>query len=249
MLQPHHFLPDNSLLPLYPRQRDQGLKHYKMAADRVLREQTGDVPDTVPKRFPPFRFIGTRSQVGHTVNPFLVILAAEIKFRRYLAADGPQLPPVYDSLMRKTIQVADLLYFLPADRGSAFRDPVLIDMEAFHSPVDFVDAEMGFRTGADESTGSTARQQRRTGAGGGGTRRADNDYWRHMLSGRGSFRIFFAGSLTDCEYSLVDLELNNDDLDVLREMQESNRGGQHSQFQVDSSSLTLHSHLQSRSNF
>ncbi len=158
-----------------------------MATDHVLREQTADDPDTVPKRFPPFRFIGTRNQVGHTVNPFLVILAAEIKFRRYLAANGPQLPLVYDSLMRKTIQVADLLYFLPADHGSAFRDPILIDMDAFHAPVDFVDAEMGFRTGADESGGSTARQQRRTGAGGGGTSHPDTDYWRHMLSGRGRF--------------------------------------------------------------
>jgi len=195
VLQPHHFLPENSLLPLYPRNRDQGLKHYKMAADQVLREQTGNDPDTVSKRFPPFRFIGTRNQVGHTVNPFLVILAAEIKFRRYLAADGPQLPLVYDSLMRKTIQVADLLYFLPADRGSAFRDPILIDMEAFHAPVDFVDAEMGFRTGTDESGGSTARQLRRTGAGGSGTRRTGADYWRHMLSGRGRFQIFNLGLL------------------------------------------------------
>jgi hypothetical protein len=67
--------------------------------------------------------------------------------------------------MRKAIQVADLLYCLPADRGFAFRDPVLIDMEAFHAPVDFVDAEMGFRTGTNVPTGSIARprQQRRTG--------------------------------------------------------------------------------------
>jgi len=204
VLQPDHFLPDDSLLPLYSRQQIEvvGFKHYKMAADRVLREYPGH--DT-SQRFPPFRFIGNRNRVGHTINPYLVILAAEIKFRRYLAANGPQLPPVYDSLMRKTIQVAELLYFLPSDRESAFHDPVVIDMEAFHTPVDFVDAEMGFRTGADdESGGSTARQQKRTAASGGGTRRPDADYWRHMLSGR-------------------DLELNNDDLDVLREIEESNR--------------------------
>lgn len=159
-----------------------------MAPDLVLREQTGD--DTLSPRFPPFRFLGIRNQMGHTMNPFLVILAAEIKFRRYLAADGLRLPPVYDSLMRKTIQVADLLYFLPAKRRSAFHDPIVVDMQAFHAPVNFVDAEMGFRTGGDESGGSTARQQKRTAAGGGGTRRADADYWRHMLSGRGRLQTF-----------------------------------------------------------
>jgi len=122
-----------------------------MAADHVLREQTGDDSDNCLKEIPSVPLHRTRNQVGHTMNPFLVILAAEIKFRRYLAANAL----IYDSLMRKIIQVADLLYFLPADRGSAFRDPILIDMEAFHAPVDFVDAEMAF-------------QQRRTSAGGGG---------------------------------------------------------------------------------
>jgi hypothetical protein len=36
---------------------------------------------------------------------------------------------------------------------------------------------------------------------------------------------------------MVDLDLNNDDLDFLREIQESNRGEQHSIFQLDSSLL------------
>jgi hypothetical protein len=46
---------------------------------------------------------------------------------------------------------------------------------------------------------------------------------------------------------MVDLELNDDDLDVLREIEESNRGEQRSQFGVDFSSLTLYSRLDSRS--
>ena len=57
----------------------------------------------------------------------------------------------------------------------------------------------------------------------------------------------FVGFLTDCQHFLVDLELNNDDLDVLREIQESNRGEKRSQLRLDSLSLTLHSCLQSRS--
>jgi hypothetical protein len=61
-------------------------------------------------------------------------------------------------------------------------------------------------------------------------------------------RFFFtAGFLIDTEYSMVDLELNDDDLDVLREIEESNRGEQHSQPEIDSSSLTVHSRLESRS--
>ena len=198
-----------------------------MADDRVLREQPGH--DTSP-RFPTFRFIGIRNQDGHTINPYLVILAAEIKFRRYLAADGPQLPPVYDALMRKTIKAAELLYFVPADAGAAFRDPILVDMEAYYSTIESTDSEMGFRTGTNEESGSsTARKQRRTaaagggGGGGGGTRRADADYWRHMLSGRGRFQNFTSYFLTDHEYPLVDLALD-DDLDVLHEIEESNKG-------------------------
>jgi hypothetical protein len=92
--------------------------------------------------------------------------------------------------MRKTIQVADLFYFLPEEPQTAFRDPIVIDLHAFYSPVNFVDAEMGFRIDGDESGGSTARQQRRAAAGDGGTRRADADYWRHMLSGHGKFQTF-----------------------------------------------------------
>ena len=86
-----------------------GVNYFKMA-DRMLYNIPGD--DT-SDRFPPFCFIGNRTLAVHTTNPYLVILAAEIKFRRYLAANGPPLPPIYDSLMRKTIQVAELLYFRP----------------------------------------------------------------------------------------------------------------------------------------
>ena len=64
-------------------------------------------------------------------------------------------------------------------------------MTAFHTEAEPDDAEMGFRTRANnESGGSTARQERRPAAGAGGTRHADTDHWRHMLSGRGRFQFF-----------------------------------------------------------
>jgi len=46
-----------------------------------------------------------------------------------------------------------------------------------------------------------------------------------MLSGRGGLEFFCTvGFLVDTEYSMVDLELSDDDLDFLREVEESNRG-------------------------
>jgi len=180
---------------------------YKMAADRVLREHTGhDSDQSRTRRFPPFLFRGERNTLGNTINPYLVILAAEIKFRRYLAANGPKLPRVYESLMRKTIQVADLLYFhLPACRPAAFYELVKTDDDDDNDDFDdeenvFDDDEMDARTGTNDGSSDSTVRQTDTG----GTRDGDPNYWRHMLSGR-------------------DLELNADDLDVLREIQESNR--------------------------
>lgn len=158
-------------------------------ADRMLRKFPGN--DT-SERFPSFHFKGLRAVLGHAINPYLVILAAEIKFRRYLAANGPELPQEYKSLMDKTIEVAELLYFQPAGPLPALYHPFEADMTAFHTEAKFDDAEMGFRTRANnEPGGSTARQERRPAASGGGTRRADADHWRHMLSGRGRFQVFF----------------------------------------------------------
>lgn len=146
--------------------------------------------DDSADRFPPFCFIGHRTLAVHTSNPYLVILAAEIKFRRYLAANGPPLPPVYDSLMRKTIRVAELLYFRPVGLEDNFYTPtnfVVVGTEGTHALVNKFDGtEMAFQIGADdESRGSTVRQQERPASSGGGTGRDDADYWRYMLSGRG----------------------------------------------------------------
>jgi hypothetical protein len=165
----------------------------------MLREHTGHESDqSRTQRFFPFRFIGQRDQVRKTINPYLVILAADIKFRRYLAANGPQLPPVYNSLMRKTIQVADLLYFRPECDPGAF--PIVMDSEEYYKEIDVPeddDDEMDARqTGItnDWSNDSTVGQTDTDG-----TRDMDPNYWRHMLSGRGRFIIFiiFMGFLTD----------------------------------------------------
>jgi hypothetical protein len=101
--------------------------------------------------------------------------------------------------MRKTIAVAELLYFQPVGPLPGFTTSmhVKVDMERYHAPVDFGVGHMGFITGAaEESSGSTAQRQRQPSAGGGGTRHADADYWRHMLSGRGRLQpLLWSSSL------------------------------------------------------
>jgi len=129
-------------------------------ADRVLRQYPGN--DT-SERFPPFQFKGLRAFLGHAINPYLVILAAEIKFRRYLAANGTNPPQVYKSLMDKTIEVAKLLYFQPAGPPPAFYHPLEVDMAKFHTEAKFDDAGMVFRTRANDESGrsTTPRATRR----------------------------------------------------------------------------------------
>ena len=117
-------------------------------ANRVLRKFPAN--DT-SERFPPFQFKGLRAFLGHAINPYLVILAAEIKLRRYLAANGPELPQDYKSLMDKTIEVTELLYFQPAGPPPAFYHPFQVDVVAFHAEAKFDNAEMGFWTRANAS--------------------------------------------------------------------------------------------------
>jgi len=167
----------------------------------VLREHPWNETSPILGSFKPFD--GYRIELGYTVNPYLVILAAEIKFRRYVAANGPPLLPVYNSLMQKTIEVAELLYFRPEMSQPALPSSlkyIPVDMEGYHAPAPLHNGKISC-TGASGSSGGC---QQRPVTGGGGARREDANYWRDMLSGR-------------------DLEMNNDDLDLLSEIEESNR--------------------------
>ena len=198
------------------------MKHYRMVDDRMLREQPGH--DTLP-RFPTFSFIGERNKVGHTINPYLVILAAEIKFWRYLAANGPP-----SGLWRP---YAENYYGSRVALIRTCRYPIcfLRPRTNWYGGISLYGWGYRFGDGPPdwyqrESGGPIARHQRRTagGDGGGETRRADADYWRHMLSGRSRFQNIFLDILSDYDYPLlVDLALDNDDLDVLRDIEESNR--------------------------
>jgi hypothetical protein len=67
------------------------------------------------------------------LNPFLVVLNAEIKFRQYLRLPQAQalLPADVMDLIRKTIELVDLIYWEPSVRlntaAALFGDPMLVD--------------------------------------------------------------------------------------------------------------------------
>lgn len=152
-----------------------------MDSHGVLREApaTADSP-----RYPPFRFAGNRER-GGKLNPYLVILAAEIKFRRYRAApNAPRLDAEYEALITKTIELANLLYSEPITGANAQRffyepsEEMDVDDDETSESHATPDPEMGFR--ANDAGGSTARSLN----GEGGTRRP-NFNWRSLLSGHG----------------------------------------------------------------
>jgi len=79
LLRPEHFLPDKSVLTVYGQVTT---KTYMIGSDRHLRRSPANDVE-ICERFPPFAFDYRRSR-GLPLNTLLVILNAEIKFRRYL---------------------------------------------------------------------------------------------------------------------------------------------------------------------
>ncbi|KDR71111.1 hypothetical protein GALMADRAFT_229754 [Galerina marginata CBS 339.88] len=175
VLQPKHFLPNKSCLTRYPTLEGKP-KLYQVDSNGVLRLSplTEDSP-----RYPSFRFTPNRQrQRGDNLNPYLVILSAEIKFRQYRAsrsfrANAPRLDAEYEALMTKTIDVADLLYWEPVTGANArrfFSEPGEGMEGDDYESQDSRDSEIGFM-GEDIHTGGSTLKGR-----------PDVD-WRSLLSG------------------------------------------------------------------
>ena len=120
-LHPEHFLPYGSVLAIYHSVT--APTTYVPARDRRLR--TSPEPDSA--RLPAFRHV-TRSGTNRHLNVFLVVLNAEIKFRRYfhmVDQHPPTTPLPVDvlNLKRLTIKLVDILYWKPVptegSRGEA----------------------------------------------------------------------------------------------------------------------------------
>jgi hypothetical protein len=108
-LYPRHLLPNGKILVADTGENEP--KAYVPALDNTLR-QTAEV--TSP-RFPPFSSDYPR-QDKDKLNPFLVILNAEIKFRRYRRRMVPSplpLPQDVTTLMDKNIELVKLIYWNP----------------------------------------------------------------------------------------------------------------------------------------
>jgi hypothetical protein len=110
VLHPGHFLPDGSSFALYDR-TTQTTKSYVVASDHRLRESRD--PQSPP--FPPFHPSFQGRNAATSLNIFLVILNADIKFRRYFEMAGmAPLPSDVLALMKRTMELVDLLYWMPA---------------------------------------------------------------------------------------------------------------------------------------
>jgi hypothetical protein len=78
----------------------------------VLREFP---PENNSSQFPAFSFDAPRKHHVHRLNALLVVLNADMQFRRYRRLYGKgTLHPQYEALMDKTIALSDLLYYQPA---------------------------------------------------------------------------------------------------------------------------------------
>jgi hypothetical protein len=89
-------------------------KHYVAATDRYLRES----PDPSSPRLPAFHHVSENRVPVHRLNVFLVVINADIKFRRYFEMDPPTKPLPADiiNLMRRTMHLVDLLYWKPVPK-------------------------------------------------------------------------------------------------------------------------------------
>ncbi len=98
-------------------------KHYVAATDRCLRESS----DPSSPRLPPFHHVSEDRDPVCRLNVFLVVINAEIKFRRYFEMEPPTTPLPADviNLMRRTMGLVDLLYWKPVPKKGSRGEEVM----------------------------------------------------------------------------------------------------------------------------
>ncbi|KAF8817287.1 hypothetical protein BYT27DRAFT_7153441 [Phlegmacium glaucopus] len=190
-LRAEHMLPDGKVLVAYSRGANGLVSHktYVPGPDHTLRESPGNLTDP---RFPPFSF-GYHRHPAANLNPFLVILNAEIKFRRYLRQQRPPpLPLLTDvmTLIHLTLELVKLIYWDPAVRPNTYAAQIF-DTYPLPAPEPQPmsppsDAEMGRTDDEREEEVPILRAHRaairRLAAG--TTLEERRDYGQYLLSGR-----------------------------------------------------------------
>src|ERR1700759_3038715 len=106
LLHPNHFLPGNQTLTRYDNNNAQS---YIVAEDGILRRSRESTSDAFPKLSAPQ---GRRA--GDELNPFLVIMNAGIKFRRFQRwiseGNANTLSPQVKELIRLTLDIVEEIY-------------------------------------------------------------------------------------------------------------------------------------------
>src|SRR5260221_7827194 len=150
--------------------------------------------------FPSFAFDYNRSR-GFPLNPFLVILNAEIKFRRYLREiPAPTLPDGVVELMHKTIHLVKLIYWDPVDRPGTRRAILSTEIDEVPKVPHSADINMGeMGTRSDDGYDvPTVRQRdipnvrRRRPPGPSASLEERTDFGQNLLSGRGNWNHYLA---------------------------------------------------------
>ena len=140
--------------------------------DRALRRSPANDVNAC-EAFPSFAFDYNRSR-SFPLNPFLVILNAEIKFRRYLREiPSPTLPDGVVELMHKTIHLVELIYWDPVNRPGT---RAALSMEIDDIPT------------VRRSDIPSVRRRRPPGPG--ATLEERRDFGQYLLSGRGKWNRY-----------------------------------------------------------
>jgi len=186
VLHPFHFLPNGTGFYV---SGPSGHKFYQIGHGDILREAPGDASS---QPFPAFAFDASRSP-KEILNPFLVILNAEMCFRRFKRSPHP-LDPGYEELIALTTTLVEKIYFKPLVATMKELMPVT---HAREDDVSEENIEIYRGTGEVRSntkakdTGRTIDRSSRTG---GGTIKnpgpeASHDqvieYMQYIMSGRG----------------------------------------------------------------
>ena len=131
VLQPHHFLQKGTGLVIYTQQG--GMvdgKPYVISEDGALRENANNDSARLPA-FTSYQ----RQKPEHMLSPLLVIINAEMVFRRFQRNPHP-LCDDYQELMQLTITLVDKIYFKPVV------DELLPTLEKLTSRAGVQDVEM-----------------------------------------------------------------------------------------------------------
>jgi hypothetical protein len=128
-LHPKHFLPLGVLTVHDPATKTN--KNYFAARDQCLRES----PEPDSPRFPAFHHKSENRPKLKRLNVFLVILNAGTKFRRYfeivrLSPPATPLPDDVLTLMRRTIELIDLIYWKPVPTTGSRGEAIIADVVA-----------------------------------------------------------------------------------------------------------------------